>query len=252
MKYARFNGAAPAPIVVCSADGLTWRSDRGVVEAVDWAPVTEGTVIGVLLNDRESLNDLADAFTKPPYLNPPLQPVLYIKPRNTLSGHGKLVKIPRGESEVEVGAALGVVFSATTRHASERDAFNGIKGYTIAMDLGLPQASLLRPPVREKCFDGACPIGPWIISTDDIASVETLDITTRVNGTIVARRWLRDLVRPLAQLISAVSEFMTIRAGDVLLAGVANTLPRARAGDVVDVDIADIGRLSTRLVSAAP
>lgn len=254
MKRARFHGHGAEPVAAISEDGAVWNASGRAFEPAgcDWAPATDGVVIGAALNDAASLDALAESFLRYPYVKPPLHPVLYIKPRNTLVGHNALVELPQDAQDVEIGATLGVVFARATRRVSPRDAFDGVQGYTAVIDFSLPQASLFRPPIREKCFDGACPIGPWVTDAAEIAAPEDLEIETRVNGAVVACRTLRDLVRPLAQLISTVSEFMTLRAGDVLLAGVPHALPRAGRSDAVEVEIAGVGCLSARIGGGAP
>lgn len=90
-----------------------------------------------------------------------------------------------------------------------------------------------------------------MVGRADLPEPDALEIMTSINGAVVARRSLRRLVRPFAALISAVSQFITLRAGDVLAAGVAYGAPRARAGDSIEIDVPGIGRLSHTLAAAS-
>ncbi len=243
MKRARIPGPGAEPVFATSADGETWRvGDREVaMPNGEWMPPVDGSVVGAILNDMRSLEELGSALNEAPYLAPPVAPVLFIKPRSTLCGHRGVVAIPAGASEIEVGASLAIVFSRTAKRLTERDALDAVAGYTVVLDLSLPQDSLHRPAFREKCFDGACPIGPWIVDAAAVHAPETLEIVTRINGTAMAWRSLGDLVRPVPNLISAVTAFMTFQPGDVLLTGIAHVLPRAKAGDQVEAEIAGVG-----------
>src|SRR5450631_4528423 len=105
----------------------------------DVAPyVLSGTVYGVLLNHRTVLAALGDAVRLPPYDAPPRAPVLYIKPRNTLSASGSVVRIPAGTPELEVGACVGMVIGHTACNVSESRALDYVAGYLIVADVSIP------------------------------------------------------------------------------------------------------------------
>ncbi|HYD68756.1 fumarylacetoacetate hydrolase family protein [Azospirillum sp.] len=210
-------------------------------------PPVSGLVYGTILNDRPSLERMGEALSQPPYGKPPRAPVLYIKPYNTHVGTGSTVRLPRGADRVDLGATLGVVVGAPAARLSEATALDAVAGYTAVLDLSLPSASVYRPPVREKCFDGACPMGPEVVARAAVPDPSALTVRTFVNGAEVAVRRLSDLVRPVPRLLADVTEFMTLNPGDVLLAGVALDLPQAGPGDRVAVEIAGVGRLDIML-----
>ena len=215
--------------------------------AEGWLPPTTGLVYGVILNDRASLQTYGDQMQRPPHGKPPAAPVLYIKPYNTHAGHRSIVTLPAGVECVEIGATLGIVFGATCTRASEETALSFVTGYTIVIDLSAPKESLYRPPILEKCFDGSCPIGPWVTDRADIADAGRLTIRSWINGELRHTRSTDDLVRPIPKLIADVSEFMSFHAGDVLLAGYPLSVPTGRAGDAIAVEIDGVGRLECRL-----
>lgn len=239
-------------IVATSNDDASWSAGNRTVDIsrVRWAPAVYGDIVGIALSDPEVLRDLEGVFLRPPFGALPQQPVYYVKSHNTLCGHGDTVELPRDVGAVEIGATVGLTFTGRAGRMSQAQAFALVGGYTIAMDLTVPTDSYFRPPIREKCFDRACPIGPWIVDRSDVSSLERLEIITRVNGRLVARRSLEDSLSLIARAISAASEFMTFRADDVLLAGIPYKLPIGRAGDLIEVEVPEIGQLAVKLAAA--
>ncbi len=193
-----------------------------------------GTVYGVVLNDMESLSRIGTALESPPYKEKPKAPVLYIKPANTVTTGDALIHLPEGTEAVEVGATLGLVLKRAAARLSPDEALSAVGGVALVGDLSLPHASYYRPAIREKCFDGACPAGT-IVPLDRIGALDTLTLTTDIDGQTVDRRSLADLIRPPARLLADVSAFMTLAAGDVLLVGVLYQAPLARPGDRVSI-----------------
>jgi 5-oxopent-3-ene-1,2,5-tricarboxylate decarboxylase/2-hydroxyhepta-2,4-diene-1,7-dioate isomerase len=228
------------------AGGPTFAATRARFE-----PAGTGLVYGVILNDGATLAALASALDRAPYNAAPKAPVLYIKPWNTHAGHGASVTLPAGATEVEVLGTLAVVIGTQATRLAEGEALSCVRGYTVAADLGLPQASYYRPPIREKCFDGSCPLGPWVVARELVPEPSALEVRVSVGGTLRQQRSLRDLVRPLPRLIADVTAFLTLYPGDVLLVGVPHEGPRARAGDTVAVEIAGVGTLACRIVEGA-
>lgn len=221
------------------------------VAAGDWLPPVTGAVYGVILNDRGSLDAYGERMNRPPHAKPPVAPTLYIKPANTFAGHRAIVTLPRGAAAVEVGATLAVVFAHSCTRASAANALAHVAGYAVAIDFSLPKADLYRPPIVEKCWDGSCPIGPWLVAPAAIPDPGALTIETRINGALRHTRSTSDLLRPLPTLIADITEFMSFHPGDALLIGYPLTVPTAGPGDAIAVEIAGVGRLECRLASAS-
>jgi 5-oxopent-3-ene-1,2,5-tricarboxylate decarboxylase/2-hydroxyhepta-2,4-diene-1,7-dioate isomerase len=133
------------------------------------------------------------------------------------------------------------VFGAQATRVPEARALEAVRGFTVVADLSLPHTSLHRPPIREKCFDGACPIGPWVVAREQIGDPDALEVLVHVNAELRARRSLRGLVRSIPRLIADVTEFLTLYPGDMLLAGIPVSNPSARPGDSVAVEIPGVG-----------
>jgi len=217
------------------------------VADVDWDVPTRGVVFGTLLNFRGALAALGGAVDAPPYGGAPRAPVLYIKPANTWAAFGAQIALPSTVAAVEIGAALGIVIGATAKRVAEREALDCVAGYTVVNDVCEPHSSLHRPAIRQRCRDGFCPIGPWVIARQEVALPDSLKLRVLVNGELAAESSTANLIRPVARLIADVSEFMTLAPGDVLLAGVAENSPRARAGDRVRIEIENVGALENAL-----
>ncbi len=212
------------------------------------------TVYGSLLNHAEALAALGDAVTLPPYKAAPKAPVLYIKPRNTHNTHGGNIVVPADVAELEMGATLGIVIGRTACRVSEDDALSVIAGYTVCNDVSVPHALYYRPSLRFKCRDGFMPIGPAIVSAQQVPRPDALGITVSIDGNVVQRASTAGMLRPVARLIAAVTDFMTLSPGDVLMLGVPAGAPRARAGQRVCIRIDGVGTLENTLVAeeAAP
>jgi 5-oxopent-3-ene-1,2,5-tricarboxylate decarboxylase/2-hydroxyhepta-2,4-diene-1,7-dioate isomerase len=209
-----------------------------------------GHVFGTLLNHRDALAALGTAAHAAPYKAPPKAVVLYVKPRNTLAGPGDDVVVPAEAPELEVGASLGLVIGRTACRIAEVDALEHLAGYVIVNDVGVPHASFYRPQVRFKARDGFCPIGPRVVGRARIADPEALRVRVRIDGELVHETGSGGLIRSIPRLLAEVSDFMTLRPGDVLMTGVAAGAPRVRAGQRVEIEIDGLGRLENRFVAA--
>lgn len=207
-----------------------------------------GTVYGTLLNHRPALAALGDAVDQLPYKGAPKAPVLYVKPRNTLAGHGDRVEVPLSVPALEVGAALGLVIGRTACRISESEALDHLAGYTVVTDFSVPHESFYRPSVRFKALDGSCVIGPVVVPRERIGDPDALAVRVYLDGALVESTSTADMVRGAARLLADVTDFMTLSPGDVLMLGVAAGAPLARTGQQVSVEIDGIGRLENTLV----
>jgi 5-oxopent-3-ene-1,2,5-tricarboxylate decarboxylase / 2-hydroxyhepta-2,4-diene-1,7-dioate isomerase len=237
------------------------------------------TVVGAMLEFQGAWKAMEPAMLLPPHHRPPVHPVLYIKPANTWCRTGDTVWLPAidgattnatatataaatatptggaaGEhavAEIEVGATLGITFARTAARVSAQEALSFVSGYCVVNDVTVPHSALLRPPMRQKCRDGFCPIGPWVPAAQ-VADPGQLTIRAYVNGQLRQTSHTSQLRRSVAQLIADVSEFMSLAPGDLLLIGVAEGAPRAKAGDTIAVEIDSIGRLENPLRRETP
>ncbi len=207
-----------------------------------------GTVYGSLLNQRAALAALGDAVHRPPYKAPPQAPVLYIKPRNTLARDGDDVIVLAEAPELAIGATLGLVIGRVACRIDAADALDHLAGYVVVNDISVPHASLYRPSLRFNARDGFCPIGA-LRPRAEVGDPDALAIRIFVDGVPVHQASTAERVRPAAQLLADVSEFMTLHPGDVLMLGVGAGAPRVRAGQRVAIEIDGVGRLENRFVA---
>jgi 5-oxopent-3-ene-1,2,5-tricarboxylate decarboxylase / 2-hydroxyhepta-2,4-diene-1,7-dioate isomerase len=203
--------------------------------------IPTGTVYGTLLNFKTELTTMQPQLHQPPYKAPPQTPVLYIKPANTWSLNGAAIAVPARVPEVEIGATVAMVI--TNKHLR----------YVLMNDLSIPHNSFFRPPVKFKCLDGFLGVGSQTIETD---KPQEFILEVRVNGDEVQTLNFSQLVRPAGQLLADVSEFMTLRDGDVLMLGCdclpSGKRPLAKAGDVISISSPShpaLGTLNNTLVA---
>ncbi len=157
------------------------------------------------------------------------------------------IVLPAEVDEVEVGATLGIVLKRTAARVRVDQALSFVAGYVVVNDVTIPHTNILRPPLRQKCRDGFCPIGP-MTDASQVADPDALELRAYVNGQLRQSSTTANLMRSVAQLISEVSEYMSLCAGDILLVGVPEDPPRARPGDEVSVEIAGLGRITNPVV----
>lgn len=188
-----------------------------------------GTVYGTLLNFRREHALWAPRMHEAPYKAPPQAPVLYIKTANTFTPSGRAITLPRGVTEVEVAASLGLVAGEGGR----------VAGAVLFNDVAIPHESYYRPPVKYRCVDGFLGVGDALRPLSDLAALEWLVMELRVDGVMRQRTALADLVRDAATLWTDVSAFQSMRPGDVLMLGTDcledGSRPRAKAGDSVEI-----------------
>jgi 5-oxopent-3-ene-1,2,5-tricarboxylate decarboxylase/2-hydroxyhepta-2,4-diene-1,7-dioate isomerase len=216
-----------------------------------WDLPVDAAVYGTLINFRGALDTIASAAALPPYKGAPKAPVLYVKPANTRIAHGDPIPVPHDAPELEIGASLGLVIGRTATRLDPARALEHLAGYTVVDDVGVPHDSYYRPSIRFKCRDGFCPIGPWIVDRAAVGNPDALAIRVYVDGVLRQANTTANLVRPIARLLADVTEFMTLRPGDLLMVGVPEGAPRARAGQRVAIEIDGVGRLENPLVAAA-
>lgn len=204
-----------------------------------------GTLFGVALNYQGLLRSRLAGFNEPPYQQPPLKPVLFIKTPNTRNGDGQPVVMPAGE-RLQPGPALGVVIGKTASRVDEKDALSHVAGYVIVNEFSLPEESYYRPAVKAKCRDGFCALGSEVI---ELADPHALTLKVLVNGEVRQENTTANFVRSVPRLIAELSEFMTLHAGDVLITGTPEGRVDVQPGDEVTVEISGLGRLTNHIVA---
>jgi 5-oxopent-3-ene-1,2,5-tricarboxylate decarboxylase / 2-hydroxyhepta-2,4-diene-1,7-dioate isomerase len=217
-----------------------------------WLP--QGTVYGTLMNFTDEHAALAAQMTELPYKAAPRAPVLYIKTANTFSAHGSAITLPAGVAQVQVRASVGLIFGSKRPPAQwsiAQTAIDNVAHMVLLNDLTIPHASFYRPPVKFKCVDGFLCAGQAAHAVQDLAVLDALTVTVRVNGQTVQTFSTFDMVRSAAQLVRDVAEFIDLQEGDVLMLGSPFAAPLARAGDTVEISAPGFAPLRHTLVAAA-
>jgi 5-oxopent-3-ene-1,2,5-tricarboxylate decarboxylase/2-hydroxyhepta-2,4-diene-1,7-dioate isomerase len=205
-----------------------------------WLPF--GTVYGTLLNFRAEHDALRARMDEPPYKAAPGAPVLYIKTANTWTPHGRAIELPATVQQVEVGATIAMVMSDAST----------VAGHVLMNDLSLPHdgasGGFFRPPVKHRCLDGFLGIGPALRDAGQAHDPSRFTLEVRINDAVRQRVDFSGLLRDAGTLLREVSDFMTLRAGDVLMLGCDTGRPMARAGDRIDIAAPGFATLSNTLV----
>jgi 2-keto-4-pentenoate hydratase/2-oxohepta-3-ene-1,7-dioic acid hydratase in catechol pathway len=191
-------------------------------------------------------------------------PRFHFIPGSAVTGCGATVRLPRSAPDnVDYEGELAIVIGRTGRDIPEKSAWDFVAGGTVADDISardvqfgenpvLPMAS----PALAKGFDGFKPLGPALLTADELREHDALDIRTEVNGTVRQHSSTAELVFSVPALLAFVSSFLTLEAGDVVLTGTPGGTGVAdgrylKAGDVVAVTVESLGRLTNTIGEAA-
>jgi 2-keto-4-pentenoate hydratase/2-oxohepta-3-ene-1,7-dioic acid hydratase in catechol pathway len=179
-------------------------------------------------------------------------PVFFSKPPTTVIGpEAPIPWHPSVSTRIDWEAELAVIIGRPGRDIPEESALQHVFGYTIANDVSA--RDLQRRHVqwyKGKGLDGFCPLGPWIVSSDEIPDPQALAIRLRVNGEVKQDSSTSQMIYPVARLIAVLSAGMTLEAGDILITGtpagvgfVRQPAEYLRPGDLVEAEIEGIGVL---------
>ncbi|MGV3680663.1 MAG: fumarylacetoacetate hydrolase family protein [Acidovorax sp.] len=151
----------------------------------------------------------------------PAEPVLFMKAVTSLSGPNDQVRIPPGSQKTDWEVELGLVIGTRASHVSEAAALQHVAGYVLANDVSERAWQIERGGqwVKGKSYDTFAPIGPWLVTPDEVADPHALDLWLEVNGQRVQNGNTRNFIFRLPQVISYISQFMTLEPGDVVLTG---------------------------------
>lgn len=217
------------------------------------APLVPTDILCIGLNYREHAKESGSAI--------PQNPMLFIKASNTLNNPFDPIPVPRLTHEVDYECELAIVIGKTAKHVSKAEALNYVFGYTAANDVSARDWQRDKNLgggqfARGKSFDGFCPLGPAIVTRDEIANPNDLRIKTILNGQVMQEHTTGDMIFDVPTLIASLSSTMTLRPGAVILTGTPQGVGFARtppvwmkAGDTVVVEVEKIGRLENPLVN---
>ena len=211
------------------------------------APLIPTDILCIGLNYREHAAESGSAI--------PENPMLFIKASNTLANPFDPIWIPRRSKQVDYECELAVVIGKDAHHVPRERALEYVLGYTAANDVSARDWQREKSLgggqfARGKSFDAFCPLGPCIVTRDEIPNPNQLRLKTLLNGQVMQDHTTADMIFDVPALIESLSSTMTLRAGSVILTGTPQGVGFARTppvwmkdGDTCVVEIEKIGRL---------
>jgi 2-keto-4-pentenoate hydratase/2-oxohepta-3-ene-1,7-dioic acid hydratase in catechol pathway len=178
----------------------------------------------------------------------PKEPIIFSKAGSSVVGPGEAVRIPRGLGRMDHEVELAVIIGKTASGVKRRNAYRYIAGYTIAndvsaRDLQTKDLEKKHPWFRSKSFDTFTPLGPWMVTADEIGAPVHLDIECLVNGKRRQKANTREMVFDIPTVIEFISKYITLDAGDVISTGTPEGIGPIRHGDTMVCRIDKIGEL---------
>jgi 2,4-didehydro-3-deoxy-L-rhamnonate hydrolase len=151
----------------------------------------------------------------------PKEPIVFMKATTCIQGPNDDVMLPKGSVKSDWEVELGIVIGTKARHVSQKDALNFVAGYCTVNDVSEREFQLERGPQwdKGKGCDTFGPIGPWLVTRDDIPNPQKLGMWLDVNGQRMQNGSTKTMIFSCAKIVSYVSQFMTLMPGDVICTG---------------------------------
>ncbi|MDQ6618226.1 MAG: fumarylacetoacetate hydrolase family protein [Pseudomonadota bacterium] len=190
----------------------------------------------------------------------PAEPVVFFKAITSLSGPNDDIVMPGNSEATDWEIELAIVIGKTAQAVTEANAFEYVAGYSIANDVSEREWQLNRSGQwsKGKSFDTFCPLGPWLVTRDEVSDPQSLSLELTVNGEPRQSSNTSDMIFSVRQIIAYCSKFMTLLPGDVVITGTPQGVgwgmkPRKmlKAGDRVRLVIAGLG-VQEQTVTAGP
>jgi 2-keto-4-pentenoate hydratase/2-oxohepta-3-ene-1,7-dioic acid hydratase in catechol pathway len=234
---------------------------RAAIDLTRMPPVPEGARLGapvagvrqyvaVGLNYRRHAEEAGMAV--------PTEPVVFTKALGALAGPDDDVCLPPGSVASDWEVELGLVIGTTARAVAEEDALSHVAGYCLANDISEREWQIRRGGNwnKGKSFDGFGPIGPWLVTRDEIPDPQAIELELQLNGQTRQRNSTVDMIFSVAHIVSYLSRFMTLLPGDVVLTGtpegvgmgVKPTPVFLKRGDVMTLSGGPLGTQRQRVV----
>lgn len=221
-------------------------------ENLVWGPsVTRPhKIICVGLNYRKHADE-----TNAPY---PEVPILFNKFDNTLTGHNSEIPVPKVTEKLDYEVELAIVIGKKAKNVNEADALDYVFGYSTANDLSARDLQMRTPQwMLGKIGDKFSPMGPYLVTADEVGDPNDLKLKTTVNGEVKQDSNTSDMIFNCAEIVSYISQYLTLEPGDVILTGtpegVVLGLPEdqqryIQPGDVITCEIEKLGALTNYYV----
>ncbi|HEY1258680.1 MAG TPA: fumarylacetoacetate hydrolase family protein [Stellaceae bacterium] len=190
----------------------------------------------------------------------PSEPIFFMKAPSSICGPNDDVIIPKGSQKTDYEVELGIVIGSLARNVSQADARKHVAGYCVVNDVSEREYQIERLGqwTKGKSADTFCPIGPWLVTADEIPDPGKLALWTEVNGERRQNSNTADLIFGVDEIVSYVSQFMTLLPGDVIPTGTPSGVGMGfkppkflRAGDRMRLSVEGLGE-QTQLLVAYP
>ncbi|MBM5804455.1 MAG: fumarylacetoacetate hydrolase family protein [Candidatus Verstraetearchaeota archaeon] len=183
----------------------------------------------------------------------PEVPVIFMKPSASVVGPDEEVVLPKVASRVDYEVELTVVMGKGGRYIPRSEAYRRIFGYTVlnditARDVQQKDFSLSRPWLRSKGFDTFAPLGPFIVTQDEVGDPMNLELSLKVNGEIKQRSNTKEMIFDVLAIVEYISSFTTLEPGSVIATGTPEKIGQLHDGDVVEAYVEKIGTLRNKAV----
>jgi 5-oxopent-3-ene-1,2,5-tricarboxylate decarboxylase/2-hydroxyhepta-2,4-diene-1,7-dioate isomerase len=187
----------------------------------------------------------------------PEEPIYFLKASSSVIAHQQPIQYPDDLGRIDPEAELAVIIGKTASKVAKEDAYAFIAGYTIlndvtARDLQTTDREKKYPWFRSKSIDTFCPIGPWIVTANDISPTEPLAIQLRVNNEIRQNSSTGLLIHNIPTLIETISSLITLEPGDIISTGTPGGIAPVYPGDEVEIEIEKIGILKNTVHGKKP
>jgi 2,4-diketo-3-deoxy-L-fuconate hydrolase len=182
---------------------------------------------------------------------PPKEPIVFNKAITCIQGPDDLVVLPKGSEQSDWEVELGVVIGQTARGVSKADALSYVAGYVLANDMSERHWQLHRGGqwVKGKSFDTFGPLGPYLVTLDEIPDPQKLPLSLKLNGETRQNSSTSDMIFSVAEIVAYLSEVMTLLPGDVIVTGTPEGVGLGqkpplflKAGDVMELDGGVLGK----------
>lgn len=188
----------------------------------------------------------------------PAEPILFNKLANCIVGPNDDVIEPRGSTKLDWELEIAFVIGTRARYVAEKDALAHVAGYTICNDVSERHFQLERGGqwMKGKCFETSGPLGPWLVTSDEIQDPQTLDMWLDVNGKRMQTGTTKTMIFSIAHCLSYISQFMVLEPGDVVTTGTPPGVGLGmkppvflKVGDTMRLHIAGLGEQMQKVVA---
>lgn len=171
----------------------------------------------------------------------PSEPIFFTKAITSLNGANDAVMKPRDATKMDWEVELGIIIGKTCRYVDEADALSHIAGYTLVNDISERGFQKERGTqwVKGKGCDTFCPVGPYLVTPDEVGDVQTLDMFLNVNGQRMQTGNTKTMIFNVAQCISYISRFITLQPGDLVITGTPPGVGEGKKPEAIYLNVGD-------------